>query len=350
MMTPPEAAPRRSLLTSLTSWLDAGAGLAEFDSDKIDQVDWMRVVPFIGMHVACFAVFFVGASTTAVVTAIALYVIRMFAITGFYHRYFSHRSFKTSRAGQFVFALLGASAVQRGPIWWAAHHRHHHAFSDTEQDVHSPVQRGFLWSHMGWFLSRHHYQADAARVRDLARYPELRWLDENDFVAPLALVVRAAARLSPSGEPMVDLSSLGRLHIATATIGIAIFSLATMVAIIYLLQERNLKRKNFDGVLFKASASLETLELLSRRLVAIGFPIFTISMILGTIWAAQLRHGFDRIEWPLSIVTWLTFGGLVLGRNMGGVRGRKAALLTVLGFATALLVLAIYLARRAGGL
>ena len=112
---------------------------------------------------------------------------------------------------------------------------------------------------------------------------------------------------------MVDLSSLGRLHIATATIGIAIFSLATMVAIIYLLQERNLKRKNFDGVLFKASASLETLELLSRRLVAIGFPIFTISMILGTIWAAQLRHGFDRIEWPLSIVTWLTFGGLVLG-------------------------------------
>lgn len=170
----------------------------------------------------------------------------------------------------------------------------------------------------------------------------------GSFVAPLALIVLAAARLSPSGEPMVGLSSLGRLHIATATVGIAIFSLATVVAIIYLLQQRNLKHKNFDGVLFKASASLETLEILSRRLVAIGFPIFTISMILGGIWAAQLQHGFDRIEWPLSAVTWLTFGALVVGRSMGGVRGRKAALLTVLGFATALLVLVIYLGRRAG--
>jgi stearoyl-CoA desaturase (delta-9 desaturase) len=134
---------KKSLLTSLTSWLDAGAGLANFDKAKVDSVDWLRVIPFIGMHLACFAVLYVGVSTIAVVVATSMYVIRMFAITGFYHRYFSHRSFKTSRAGQFVFALLGASAVQRGPIWWAAHHRHHHAFSDTEHDVHSPVQRGF---------------------------------------------------------------------------------------------------------------------------------------------------------------------------------------------------------------
>lgn len=171
----------------------------------------------------------------------------------------------------------------------------------------------------------------------------------GSFVAPLALVVLAAARLSPSGEAMDGLSSLGRLHIATATIGLAIFSLATMVSIIYLLQERNLKRKNFDGVLFKASASLETLEILSRRLVSIGFPIFTVSLILGGIWAAQLQHGFDRIEWPLAAITWLTFGGLVLGRNLGGVRGRKAALLAVLGFLTALVVLGIYFVRRSGG-
>src|SRR5688572_29147304 len=154
MSTNPEAAPRTSLLTSLTSWLDVRAGLAKYDDTQIDEVDWLRVIPFIGMHIACVAVLFVGISPIAAGVAIGMYVIRMFAITGFYHRYFSHRSFKTSRAGQFVFALLGASAVQRGPIWWAAHHRHHHACSDTEQDVHSPVQRGFLWSHMGWFLSR----------------------------------------------------------------------------------------------------------------------------------------------------------------------------------------------------
>jgi ABC-type uncharacterized transport system permease subunit len=168
------------------------------------------------------------------------------------------------------------------------------------------------------------------------------------FVAPLALVVLAAARLSPSGEPVVGLTSLGRLHIATATIGLAIFSLATLVSMIYLLQERNLKRKNFEGVLFKASASLETLDLLSRRLVAIGFPIFTVSMILGAVWVAQLQQGFNRIEWPISAITWLTYGGLVLGRTMGNLRGRRAALVTVLGFTTALVVLALYLGRRAG--
>ncbi len=170
------------------------------------------------------------------------------------------------------------------------------------------------------------------------------------FVAPLALVVLAAARLSPSGQAVAGLTSLGRLHIASATIGLAILLLATVVSTIYLMQQRNLKHKNFDGVLFKASASLETLELLSKRLIAIGFPIFTVSMILGAIWAAQLREGFDRVEWPISAITWLTYGSLVVGRQLGGVRGRKAALLTLVGFLSALLVLAIYLVRRAGGM
>jgi stearoyl-CoA desaturase (delta-9 desaturase) len=113
----------------------------------------------------------------------------MFAITGFYHRYFSHRAFKTSRAGQLVFALLGAAAVQRGPLWWAAHHRHHHAHADHAADLHSPRQHGFLWSHVGWFLSRRHFAADLARVRDLRRYPELRWLDRFDILVPVALAL-----------------------------------------------------------------------------------------------------------------------------------------------------------------
>jgi stearoyl-CoA desaturase (Delta-9 desaturase) len=102
-------------------------------------IDWARIVPFIGMHAACLGVIWVGVSPFAVGVAVALYVMRMFAITGFYHRYFSHRTFKTSRAAQFAFAVLGASAVQRGPIWWAAHHRHHHAYSDRPEDVHSPA-------------------------------------------------------------------------------------------------------------------------------------------------------------------------------------------------------------------
>jgi len=166
----------------------------------------MRVLPFLLMHAACFAVIWVGVSTTAVIAALALYVLRMFAITGFYHRYFSHRAFKTSRAGQFVFAVLGASCVQRGPIWWAAHHRHHHAHSDQAADVHSPRQRGFIWSHLGWFLSRRHFAPDLARVRDLLRYPELRLLDRYDILVPVALATAlwlagaALAHWAPSLE------------------------------------------------------------------------------------------------------------------------------------------------------
>ncbi len=151
------------------------------------RVDWARMVPFLLMHAVCLAVIWVSFSWTAFTVAIALYVVRMFAITGFYHRYFSHRSFKTSRIGQFIFGMLGASAVQRGPIWWAAHHRHHHVHSDKPDDVHSPLQHGFLWSHMGWFMSSKYFAADLTRVKDLLKYPELRFLDRFDIVVPTAL-------------------------------------------------------------------------------------------------------------------------------------------------------------------
>ena len=154
-----------------------------------NRVDWTRMLPFLGMHAACLAVIWVGFSWVAFAVTIALYVLRMFAITGFYHRYFSHRTFKTSRVGQFVFGLLGASAVQRGPIWWAAHHRHHHVHSDKPDDVHSPVQHGFFWSHMGWFMSHKHFAADLTRVKDLLKYPELRFLDRFDIVVPTLLGV-----------------------------------------------------------------------------------------------------------------------------------------------------------------
>ena len=183
----PAAVKQRSFTGSLLTWLDSDKSVVVADETQIDRVDWVRVLPFVGMHLACLSVIYVGVSTAAVVAAAALYAIRMFAVTGFYHRYFSHRSFKTSRVGQFIFAVLGASAVQRGPIWWAAHHRHHHAHSDQRPDVHSPVQRGFLWSHMGWFLSRRHFHPDLSRVRDLLRFPELRVLDRFDILVPVAL-------------------------------------------------------------------------------------------------------------------------------------------------------------------
>jgi stearoyl-CoA desaturase (delta-9 desaturase) len=114
--------------------------------------------------------------------ALAMYFLRMFGITAGYHRYFSHRSFKTSRVGQFVLALLGTLAAQKGVLWWAAHHRHHHKYSDQPDDVHSPRQRGFFWSHVGWILSRKHQVLHWDRVKDLARYPELRFLQRFELL------------------------------------------------------------------------------------------------------------------------------------------------------------------------
>ncbi len=179
----------RRTVQALARWFDTAAVSAPGvgSAPPVKRVDWARVVPFIAMHALCLGVFFVGWHSDAVAVAIGLYLVRMFAITGFYHRYFSHRTFRTSRPVQFVFALLGSSATQRGPLWWAAHHRKHHRYADTELDVHSPRQHGFWWSHMGWITSAENFATDLREVRDFARYPELRWLDRFDILVPVLL-------------------------------------------------------------------------------------------------------------------------------------------------------------------
>lgn len=178
----------KHLLAKLVQWFDTAAAPSTNQAAR-HQVDWVRVLPFVAMHLACLGIIWVGASWTAVAVAAGLYVIRMFAITGFYHRYFSHRTFETSRPMQFAFAVLGATSVQRGPLWWAAHHRKHHRHADTEADVHSPRQHGFWWSHMGWITSPENFPTDFKQVPDLARYPELRFLDRFDIVVPLLLAL-----------------------------------------------------------------------------------------------------------------------------------------------------------------
>ena len=170
--------------------------LAWFDSSAIDgheqnpdKIELLRVVPFMLLHLACFAVFWIEFSAVALTIAVVLYVLRMFAITGFYHRYFAHKAFKTSRFVQFIFAFLGASAAQRGPLWWASHHRHHHAHSDNPDDPHSPKQNGFFWSHFSWFLANKNFPSKNERIKDLLKYPELKFLDRYDVVAPLVLAL-----------------------------------------------------------------------------------------------------------------------------------------------------------------
>jgi len=170
---------------ALRAWLDNTAIGNTLDSNR--RIEWIRTVPFLTVHLGCLGVLWVGWSATAIAVAAALYAVRMLAITGFYHRYFAHRTFRTSRAMQFVFAALGALAVQRGPLWWASHHRHHHTHSDEEDDAHSPTRHGFLWSHLGWFMTRANFRTRLELVEDLARYPELRFLDRFDALLPLLL-------------------------------------------------------------------------------------------------------------------------------------------------------------------
>jgi len=181
-----------SVLRSVLAWFDTQSIDPESDAapaaDRPHAVDLTRVIPFILLHLACLAVFWVGVSATALAVFALSYLVRMFAITAFYHRYFSHRAFRTSRLVQFVFALICAATTQRGPLWWAAHHRRHHKCADRLGDPHTP-RKGLFWSHMGWFLSRAHFATEWRQIPDLARYPELRWLDRFDFAVPVLFAV-----------------------------------------------------------------------------------------------------------------------------------------------------------------
>lgn len=146
-------------------------------------------VLFFGIHVLAIVAFFVKPDLTAVLLCLALFLIRKFGITGGYHRYFSHRSFKTSRWFQYVLAWLGGMSAQKGALWWAAHHRHHHQHSDQEDDIHSVKQQGFYWAHVGWVLAPDYNDYDSKRVKDLTKFPELVFIDKYHFIPPMALAI-----------------------------------------------------------------------------------------------------------------------------------------------------------------
>ncbi len=141
---------------------------------------------FLVVHVAAVAgIAALGFSWKGVALCVASYYLRMFAITAGFHRYFSHRSYRLARVPQFLLALLGQTAAQKGVLWWASHHRHHHKYSDRPEDIHSPVQNGFWWSHIGWILSGLYDETDFTRIPDLAKFPELRFLNRNQYAATL---------------------------------------------------------------------------------------------------------------------------------------------------------------------
>ena len=154
-----------------------------------DRISLLKALPFAAAHVVCLAAFWVGFRWSDVALCVAMYYVRMFFVTAGYHRYFAHRSFKTGRVFQFLLAFLAMTSSQKGVLWWAAHHRNHHRYSDTPDDIHSPDQRGFWWSHVGWILSDAYNQTETDLIRDFAKYPELRWLNRWFLVPPVALAV-----------------------------------------------------------------------------------------------------------------------------------------------------------------
>ena len=156
---------------------------------EAEKISFVACIPFLSVHLMCFAALWTGVRTQDVAVCLALYFARMLALTTGYHRYFSHRTFKTSRAFQFVLAFAGTLCVQKGVLWWAGHHRHHHRYSDQPEDIHSPVVRGFWWSHVGWILCDKYEPTPVENIRDFARYPELRWLNRFYLVPPIALAV-----------------------------------------------------------------------------------------------------------------------------------------------------------------
>lgn len=152
-----------------------------------ENVNLLDSTPLLFMHLMALGVFFVGFSWVALWVCVGLYFLRVFALTGAYHRYFSHNSYKTSRVFQFILAFIGGMAAQLGPLWWAAHHRHHHQYSDQPEDIHSPAVKGLFWSHIGWLLCRKYAGTELSRIPDFAKFPELRFLDRWHIIPPLFL-------------------------------------------------------------------------------------------------------------------------------------------------------------------
>lgn len=152
--------------------------------------------PLLFMHVCCAGVFFAKGGWPAWGIFALMYILHVFALTAGFHRYFSHKSFKTSRTFQFILAILGTTAAQRDPLWWASHHRVHHQNADTDDDPHSPRKYGFWWAHMGWVMKRELSDTRLDKVRDFAKYPELLWLNRHPYVPAFIL----AALLLASGS------------------------------------------------------------------------------------------------------------------------------------------------------
>jgi stearoyl-CoA desaturase (Delta-9 desaturase) len=173
-------------MTAVATEVESGGDAASNPSAPPYPISWRSSIPFMALHFVPLLAIWTGISSTAAILFFVTYFGRMFCITAGYHRYFAHRAFKTGRVFQFILALGGVMATQKGPLWWASHHRRHHRSSDTDADVHSP-KHGVFWSHVGWVISTEFGPTDVDSIKDFAKYPELRWLNKHDWIGPWSL-------------------------------------------------------------------------------------------------------------------------------------------------------------------
>jgi stearoyl-CoA desaturase (delta-9 desaturase) len=187
-LTSPYASPIASPIATERVVADAGRS----------WVSWLSMTSYWLIHASCLFAFFTGVSAVDVALCLGLFYLRLFGITGGYHRYFSHRSYKTSRVFQFALAWIGCMAIQKGPLWWAAAHRRHHRYSDLPGDPHSPGE-GFWHSHQGWIFDGSTEETELERIQDFAAYPELVWLNRWHAAPPLVMGIACYAIAGLSG-------------------------------------------------------------------------------------------------------------------------------------------------------
>ncbi|MEK9773432.1 MAG: fatty acid desaturase [Opitutae bacterium] len=177
------------MISSLSKWVCPPPETFDKPDPSQDRVEWFRCVPYILIHLGALLVFFTPFAWACLPVLLLSYSVRMFAITAFYHRYFSHRTFTTSRLVQFLGAFIACASGQRGPLWWAAHHRLHHRHSDTEHDSHSPHHKNFLWSHTLWFMTDYALPTFLKEIPDWVKYKELRFINRYDWIAVILLAL-----------------------------------------------------------------------------------------------------------------------------------------------------------------
>lgn len=188
------------------------------NQDMTDRFNWLAFIPMVLLHLGLIGIFWTGFTWTSVIMCAVLYCVRVFGITGGYHRYFSHRGYKSGRGFQFFMALLGSLAMQKGPLWWAAKHREHHRDSDDPSDAHSPRQYGVWDAHIGWVYRQARTHPDLGIIKDFAKYPEIRWLNRHQYLPGLLLAVLCFAIDGWAGLLVGWLLSLILCYHATFTI------------------------------------------------------------------------------------------------------------------------------------